>query len=371
MGSIDEVAASVIAHQAEQVDREAAYPVESLYALRDTGVFGIQVPTRYGGLGLNDRMAAFAVERVARVCSATAAVLLFHFQVVRRTIMHGSEPHREDDLAGFAAGTLLGASAWTEAATGKDKRNLATILSDGPDGWTLTGEKTFCTGLPGAGLVHVLAEARLSGNRCGPTFVRVDTKDAGVRVPDSYPLLGLRGSGTGSLELANVPVAAHDLIGSIGSGAMLMQENHQVCLNPGLLALGIAGAAFEAAFLMSTGQLPDTVDRMSSDAVRSGLASAVIELEAAYLYGARAIANEGSRAGHVLTGQFKLMASGAVQRITRELLETAGSRGFVSSFPLERHFRDAQATSLMGPTSTLINDRIIDHLLQTQDSWRQ
>ncbi|MBC3840253.1 acyl-CoA/acyl-ACP dehydrogenase [Streptacidiphilus sp. 4-A2] len=204
----------------------------------EIGALGVQVPVSNGGLGFNDRTAALVVERVARACASTAAVLMFHYQVVRRALMHGATPRCDEDLSAFAIGKSIGASAWTEPNSGKGKKNVSTRLECTAEGWLLTGEKTFCTGLPGAGVVHVLAQAQFPDGRQGPTFVRVDTKLPGVAVGNSYPLLGLRGSGTGTLELHGVPVGEEDLVGGVGEGGRLMQENHQVCLNPGLLALG-------------------------------------------------------------------------------------------------------------------------------------
>ncbi|MEU0412921.1 acyl-CoA dehydrogenase family protein [Streptomyces griseorubiginosus] len=359
---VEDVIDDSVAPHAEAVDRDAFASVEALDALRHVGVFGVQVPRRFGGLGLDDRAAALVVEQVARRCASTAAVLMFHYQVVRRTLTHGSRAQRDDDLAAFASGERIAASAWTEAASGKGKRNVATVLRQTGKGWQLEGEKTFCTGLPVAAVVHVLAKAEPAGGSDGSVFVRVDTKDPGVNYPQLYPLLGLRGSGTGTLTLRAIPVTDADLVGPIGSGGALMRENHQVCLNPGLLALGVAGAALDTALGMCTGQLPGTVDRVSNDTVRRTLAQAAVQVESAYLYGAHAVSRGNTSQAHVLTSKFKLAATAAAQQVATELMAAVGSRGFVASFPLERHFRDAQATSLMGPANDVITDRIADDL---------
>ncbi|MBC3840254.1 acyl-CoA/acyl-ACP dehydrogenase [Streptacidiphilus sp. 4-A2] len=89
-----------------------------------------------------------------------------------------------------------------------------------------------------------------------------------------------------------------------------------------------------------------------------------MDLESAYLYGAHATAAQGSPTAHVVTGKFKLVATGAAERTSRRLMKAVGSRGFSADFPIERHFRDSQAMSLMGPANDLINDRIVDQLLQ-------
>jgi alkylation response protein AidB-like acyl-CoA dehydrogenase len=372
LGLLDQVIEASVRPAAAITDQSANYPAASLMALGEIGVFGLQVPSRYGGLGYGDGIAALVVEQVARACSTTAAVLMFHYQVVRRTLLHGSEIRRADELAALAGGNLVGASAWTEANSGKGKTNLATRLEDRGSGrWILTGEKIFCTGLPGAGVVHVLANAQNADGLGGPTFVRVDAKDPAVHIPPAYPLLGLRGSGTGSIELRGLELRPEDLLGQIGAGRKLMQENHEVCLNPGLLALGTASAAFESAWLMFCQTTDGSSGRVRGERVRAALTWAEVQLEAAYLYGAHVVGLQRQAAAHVATGKFKLAVTTAAQNITSGLLEAVGSRGLVASYPLERHFRDSRAMSLMGPTSDLINDRVIDHMIASMNMGGQ
>ncbi|MCA6092192.1 acyl-CoA/acyl-ACP dehydrogenase [Streptomyces sp. SCA3-4] len=371
---LDDLADGLIAAEAADADRTGEPPLRSLEALGDLGALGIQVPEEYGGLGFGDAAACLVVERVAQCCASTAAVLMFHYQVVRRTLSFGSGPWRGDDLRGFATGTLIGASAWTEKATTKNKENLQTRLSSHDsrstagspgDRLSLEGEKTFCTGLSTAGVVHVLADTHLDGERQGPTFVRVGTKDPRVRISAPYPLLGLRASGTASVEFDGVELTRADLVGEAGSGRQLMGRNHEVCLNPGLLALGAAAGAFEDACLMATGRLPETQPRTGAEHVRAALADTLVRVETSYAYAALAVAGSGPGASPVTSSKFKLQASAAAEEITAALLHTVGSRGFLASFPLERRLRDARATALMGPSNELIRDRITDHLLTT------
>ncbi|MEU8708609.1 acyl-CoA dehydrogenase family protein [Streptomyces sp. NPDC048565] len=364
---LDGITDGVIAAEAAQADTTGNPPLRSLAALDELGALGIQVPVEYGGLGYGDGAACLVVERVAQACASTAAVLMFHFQVVRRTLAFGADEWRGDDLHGFATGSLLGASAWTEKATTKNKGNLQTRLVSVGDGSTLElyGDKTFCTGLASAGVVHVLADTHLDGEHQGPTFVRVDPKDPNLRISAPYPLLGLRASGTASVELRGVGLTRTDLVGEPGSGKELMGRNHEVCLNPGLLALGAAAGAFEDACLMATGRLPETQPRTGADHVRAALADTLVRVETSYAYAALAVATSGPGASPVTSSKFKLQASAAAEEITAGLLHTVGSRGFLASFPLERRLRDARATALMGPSNELIRDRITDHLLLT------
>jgi alkylation response protein AidB-like acyl-CoA dehydrogenase len=361
--AVDEAVTTVVAPAAAAVDRDAAHPAASLEALAAVGATGVQVPREHGGLGYGNGMATLVVERVARACASTAAILMFHYQVVNRTLAAAAPGRRDADLAAFAGG-VLGASAWTEPNTTGDKTDLTTSLRADGDHLTVDGLKTFCTGLRSAAVIDVLLAADLDGER-GPTFVRVDTKQAGVEIADIYPMLGLRGSGTGSVRLRAVPAERADLVGEVGSARALMAANHQVALNPGVLALGIASAALAAAERVCREDLAAGPGAPRASALRSGLAEAALQVEAAYAYAGQLVAemNRAPDRAIATNSRLKVHATVAARGLTQQLLLAAGSRGFLGTWPFERHLRDAQATALMGPTNELCLGRVADDLL--------
>lgn len=362
LGELDQAIAEVVAPAAARVDRLAAHPAESLEAMKTVGALGVQIPRALGGLGFDNGVAALVVQRVAVACASTAAILMFHYQVVNRTMRFVSEGRRADDLARFAGGTL-GASAWTEPFASKDKGDLQTTLDAD---LRVTGEKSFCTGLASAGLIDVLLQADIGGET-GMTFVRVDAKDPGLQVREIYPMLGLRGTNTGTIALSRVEIAAGDVIGEIGSGRRMMAANHQVPLNPAFLALGVAMASFEFAHRLCAGKVPDVPARIQAPLVARDLACATIDLEAAFIYAANAVRHMVAGAPHaqVLGSKLKVHATTTAEDLTRRLLHVVGSRGFLAEFPLERHARDAQATSLMGPANDLCVERVAADLSPT------
>ncbi len=61
-----------IGPRAAHYDREAAFPQESLNALRDAGLWSIRVPQKYGGLGLDLVTTCLIVEEVSKKCPSTA-----------------------------------------------------------------------------------------------------------------------------------------------------------------------------------------------------------------------------------------------------------------------------------------------------------
>ena len=69
-----------IGPRAEAYDRKAAFPRESLHALREAGLWAMRVPQQYGGLGLDLVTTCLIVEEVAKKCPSTAMCFKMHLE---------------------------------------------------------------------------------------------------------------------------------------------------------------------------------------------------------------------------------------------------------------------------------------------------
>ena len=69
-----ELARTVIAPRAAEVDRTEEYPWDNVAALRDAGFTGMTVPTELGGPGHSFLDAVLVVEQMAAVCGVTGRI---------------------------------------------------------------------------------------------------------------------------------------------------------------------------------------------------------------------------------------------------------------------------------------------------------
>ncbi|MEU4895695.1 acyl-CoA dehydrogenase family protein [Streptomyces sp. NPDC044780] len=361
--ALDGVCSETVARHAASVDQERRSPAESLKALRDIGAFGVQIPVSHGGLGLGNAMAALAVERTARACASTAAILMFHYQVVHRTVRYGDELQQKRDLPAMAAGERIAASAWTEPGPSKSKSDVKTSLAGRADALFVEGTKTYCTGLDSASVIDVLVNASTDDGH-GPTFVRVDADHPGVG-REIYPMLGLRGTSTGTVTLSRVPVSPSAVIGGVGEARQLMRANHETPLNPALLALGIASSALGRALQVVREQAAEPAPVLLSESRAHRLAATTVALESVYAYAARLVRGIAAAPhdAYAASSKLKVAATTVAEDLTRSLTHVVGSRGFLVEYELERHLRDAQATALMGPGNELCLRRIADDLV--------
>src|SRR5215831_12455072 len=72
------IAAEVLAPNAVEVDTQGRFPVESLRALADAGLYGLCLPKEAGGKGEGMRAFAGVVEELAGACASTAMVYVMH-----------------------------------------------------------------------------------------------------------------------------------------------------------------------------------------------------------------------------------------------------------------------------------------------------
>jgi alkylation response protein AidB-like acyl-CoA dehydrogenase len=365
ISQLEELVYDEIRPMASEVDRQSRFPRESLSKLRGIGAFGVAAPKQAGGLGFGNAAAALMIETVAAACPSTAAVLMFHNQVVGRIDRFGCTRQQRNDLERLAKGEWIAASAWTELGAGADKSSLQTRLTRGKGEARVNGEKHFCTGLEGADLIHVLLDASSENGKPAPTFVRIERSYPGVEVPRIYDLMGLRGSSTGTLRLLDVPVDDTDIIGKVGDGVLLMRANHETLMNPGLLALGIARAAYEDAKVSVQGLAHGSRNTTGFQSTRCTIADMELKLGAAYAYAASVVhlLKAGVSDLHVECTKIKVHASETACEVVSAAVRLAGGRGFSADWPFERHFRDAQATVLMGPANEVVKERIATQVL--------
>jgi acyl-CoA dehydrogenase len=113
---------------ADEVDREARFPAETLAALRSSGLLGALVPPAWGGPGTSMAEMADAVAAIAEYCASSGLVLAMHQIQVACLARHGTDTARDELLPRVAAGELLFANANSEIGLGGERRSSICAL---------------------------------------------------------------------------------------------------------------------------------------------------------------------------------------------------------------------------------------------------
>jgi acyl-CoA dehydrogenase len=119
---------------ADDVDRAARFPVETVDALRASGLLAALVPEALGGPGASVEEMAGAVTALAAHCASSGLILAMHQIQVATLVRHGTPAGLDLVLPRLLDGSLLLANAASEVGlAGARRSSLCALVPDGPD----------------------------------------------------------------------------------------------------------------------------------------------------------------------------------------------------------------------------------------------
>jgi alkylation response protein AidB-like acyl-CoA dehydrogenase len=190
--------------------------IETMKKAGELGLLMLEIPERYGGLGLGLTATSYLSERVAAY-GAFTVTLLCHTGIGTMPILYfGTEEQKEKYLPMLATGEWLAAYALTEANHGSDALGAKTkaVLSEDGKHYILNGEKIWITNGGFADVFTVYA--KVDGQHF--TAFIVDRATPGLSTGPEEHKLGIKGSSTRSVILEDVHVPVENVMGEIGTG---------------------------------------------------------------------------------------------------------------------------------------------------------
>ena len=184
-GTIREFAAGEISSLASKIDSEARVPRELFEKLPALGLYGITIPSEFGGAGADFLSLLLAVEELSKVSGSVGARISFHNAVCEALISSTNEQLKSTLLPKLAAGAL--------AAFSVDPKSTITLKNES-GGNTLEGSSEFVMNADAAEIFLVLAKAR-DGSKSFVCFQRSDSQGV-IEVEEPKKLMGMRGTGT-------------------------------------------------------------------------------------------------------------------------------------------------------------------------------
>ncbi|HUK89569.1 MAG TPA: acyl-CoA dehydrogenase family protein [Blastocatellia bacterium] len=211
--------------------------VELLRKAASLGLLSIDIPEKFGGMGLDKVSSLVAGEEMSRQASFTSS-LGGHTTIGTLPIVYfGTEEQKKKYLPKLATGELLAAYALSESGSGSDAMGAKTkaVLSADGKHYLLSGQKMWITNAGFADLFIVFA--KVDGEKF--TAFIIERGFPGFSVAPEEHKMGLNGSSTCALNLEEVPVPVENVLGEIGKG-------HKIAfniLNIGRLKLGVGAVA--------------------------------------------------------------------------------------------------------------------------------
>jgi len=342
----------------------------------ELGLLGTDVPEKHGGAGLDKAASVIATEAVG-ACPSFATTFGGQTGLALIPILCFGTPEQQAKyLPGILSGETVGAYCLSESVSGSDAlgaRARATRETDGS--WRLNGEKLWVTN---GGFADVfIVFAKVDGEHFS-AFI-VEHGFPGVTRGQEEHKMGLQGSSTTPLLLADAVVPAANLLGQVGKG-------HKIAfnvLNYGRLKLaamctgGARPAIAEAVTyaltrrqfgqpLASFGAIQDKFAEMSLQFYGAesmlyrvtGLVDRSIEATSGDEAAVAGVFEEFALEASLV----KVAASEMVDFVVDENVQIHGGNGFVRDYPAERRFRDARVNRIFEGTNE-INRLLIPGLL--------
>jgi alkylation response protein AidB-like acyl-CoA dehydrogenase len=348
-------------------DHAQQLPVDTVRALGELGVLGMQVPEEYGGAGLDTLAVAVAVEEIARYDGSLALTVASHNGLGTGHLrLFGNLEQKRRYLPRLASGEFLGAWALTEPGSGSDAAGMKTTAVKGPSGWVLNGSKMFITQGSVAQVFVVLALTAPEKRQKGISAFLVEKGTPGFTHRPIHGKLGMRSSDTAELIFDNVVLPESQLLGELGLGFLnTLQILDKGRISIGALAVGLHRGALEESVRYARDRQAFGQSIGSFEGIRWMLADMQTELEASRLLVHRAATL--ADAGRLYTREAsmaKLFASEAANRACNRAVQIHGGYGYTREFPVERYLRDAKLCEIGEGTSEIQRTIIARELLK-------
>ena len=346
-----------IAPSAEHHDRTGEFPLENIRTLGENGLMGIEVPTEYGGAGMDPISYVLAMVEIAAADAAHSTIVSVNNSLFCNGILKfGTEAQKQKYVRAIAEGKEIGAFALTEPQSGSDATAMRCKASKQADGsFLINGKKSWITSGPVAKYIVLFAMTDPDKGARGITAFMIDTTQPGFHRGKTEPKLGIRASATCEIEFQDYVCAAEDVLGEEGHGFKIAMG----VLDAGRIgiasqAIGIARAAYEATLVYARDRKAFGAPIGSFQMTQSKIADMKCKLDASLLLTLRAAWVKGQ--GQRFTTEAsvaKLVASEAAMWITHQAVQIHGGMGYSKEMPLERYFRDAKITEIYEGTSEI------------------
>jgi short-chain 2-methylacyl-CoA dehydrogenase len=355
--------------RAAELDQKEEFSVELTKAMGQLGLFGVNIPTKYGGQGMDYRSLVLAVEEVARIDGSQAATLAAHNSLgIGPIYMFGTEEQKLNLLPRLTSGEHTWAFALTEPNAGSDAMGTVTRADLIDDQWVINGEKIFISNAASSMSMGATIQA-ITGEKDGKKLLStiiVESSLPGYTRERITNKMMWRAADTGKLQFDNVKVPRENLLGELGKGGKQMLETlDSGRLTIGAMGLGLAKGAFEMAqsYASKRVQFGKPIKHFQANAFKLADMAVKIELASNILYNAVWRKDNGLPFGKE-AAMAKLYTSEIAREVADEALQIHGAYGLVRDNDIERFYRDQRILQIGEGTSEILRLVISRHIDQ-------
>lgn len=354
----DFVQKEVIQH-VNRWEEDEKIPREIFKRMGDLGFLGINFPEEYGGTNNDFWYTVAYMEELAKATFAglVAATSVHQYMATNHILLAGSEYLKKKYLPKSISGEWIGSIAISEPGAGSDVANIRCTAKREGDHYIINGNKTFITNGYYGNFVTVAVKTDPDAGMAGISLIVVDENTPGF-TKTKLKKMGWKSSDTAELFFDNVKVPVNQLVGKEGQGFFYIMESFQL---ERLIAaiLSVAGAELKIAITLKYMHERSSMGKPIAkyQALRHRMVDIATEVEVTkrFVYYCCDLFARGVFAVKECT-MAKMKATEVSKTVADECLQMFGGYGWMSEYPIERAYRDARISTIVGGTTEIMKE---------------
>ena len=345
------------------IDHDTLLAPELLEELKQMGLFGLLVPSEYGGLGLSNTAYARLFERIAATDGSIAVTLGAHQSIgLKGIVLFGTQAQKQRYLPPLATGEKVAAFCLTEPSSGSDAASIRTRarLSEDGEHWILDGSKLWITNGGFADVFTVFAQTEVvidGAKKDRITAFIVEREFGGVESGPEERKLGIKGSSTTAIHFDGCKIPRENVLGEVGGGfkiAMTILNNGRFGLAAG--CVGGAKRLIELAATYANERTQFNKKLREFGLIKKKFAELALLVYAAesMTYMTCGLMDRGQRDYAIEAAMSKVFASEMMWMVSNECSSVMGGLGYSREYPFERFVRDSRINLIFEGTNEIL-----------------
>lgn len=350
-----------IAPYHEQWEEAGLVPRELWQKAGEMGFLAMDVPEKYGGLGLQDfRYNVVITEELTKAGASGVGFGLHNDITVPYFLAYGTEEQKQRFLPKFITGEWITAIAMSEPDAGSDLAGIRTTAVRQNDHYILNGQKTFITNGILSDVIIVVAKTDPDAGHSGVSLLIVERGMPGFERGRNLEKIGLKAQDTAELFFDNVKVPAENLLGGEGQGFyQLMQQLPQERLSIAVIAVAACEAVLDMTvqYCQERTAFGRPIGKFQNS--RFKLAEMKTETEIARVFVDRCITE--LNAGNLSPAEAamaKWWTTELQQKVVDQCLQLFGGYGYMMEYPIAKAYLDSRVQTIYGGTTEIMKEII-------------